>query len=286
MAEEVVDTWRYEPEDGKPISIRKHAKIDGEKTKEVLQPGEEFEVKAEQAGDDSVTYLELADGRGWLFDQKPGVGPMCKKVGDGEAKTATVGKPVGESDANSQKAAPPAAAPPTPEIKISQILPMVVMLGLQKYDLGEMGYKRQVEVLFVIVQLVCIGLIFYMKKAIDTMKDDGPKLKIPEQKQLGQVVAPAKEESEKEYDTGKWNEQVKQQVMGFVILGGVYYKWEYLMPLVLQVLMTPCQLYESPLFQIHIMKKKVSRPFPTANPFGLPSAPAAPAEEVEDKKDK
>merc|ERR1711972_864385 len=118
------------------------------------------------------------------------------------------------------------------------------------------------------------------------MPDDGNKISIPEVKQMGQVVTPATEQTAKEYDTTKLKEQAKQAVMGFVILGGVYYKWEHMMPLVLQILMTPLQLYESPLFQLHFLNKTdVKRPFPAPNPFGLPSAPEAPAPAAEDKKD-
>merc|ERR1740129_2586182 len=105
---------------------------------------------------------------------------------------------------------------------------------------------------------------------------------------MGQVVSPATEQTPKAYDKAKFMEQAKQQVMGFVILGGVYYKWEYLMPLVLQVILTPLQLYESPLFQLHVLSKSdVKRPFPAPNPFGLPTAPeppAAPAVESDNKE--
>merc|ERR1719215_696470 len=106
---------------------------------------------------------------------------------------------------------------------------------------------------------------------------------------MGQVVSPAMEQTTKEYDSSKLKEQGKQLVMSAVILGGVYYKWEHLMPLALQILMTPLQLYESDLFQLHIMgKTDIKRPFPAPSMFGLPSAPeapAAPAPAVEEKKD-
>jgi len=39
---------------------------------------------------------------------------------------------------------------------------------------------------------------------------------------------------------------------------------------VLQCVLTPLKLYESELFQIHLLGRKVRRPFPVANPFGLP----------------
>eukprot|EP00932_Pfiesteria_piscicida_P001012 SRR837773.10988.p2 GENE.SRR837773.10988~~SRR837773.10988.p2 ORF type:complete len:187 (+),score=101.17 SRR837773.10988:39-563(+) len=163
---------------------------------------------------------------------------------------------------------------------------MVVMFGLGKWDLDAMGYRRHTEAVFVLVQLVCLGLIGLLYNKITAMVDDGAKINVPEVKQFGQVVAPATTQTTKEYDMGKLREQAKQAIMGFVILGGVYYKWEYLMPLVLQIVMTPLQLFESPLFQLHIMGKDEKRPFPAPNPFGLPSAPEAPSAAVADKKKK
>merc|ERR1711924_513902 len=101
------------------------------------------------------------------------------------------------------------------------------------------------------------------------MPDGGPKIKIPEVKQLGQVVSPAKEQTAKEYDMEKWKEAMKQPAIGFVICGGIYYKWRTLYPLALQLLMTPMQLYEAPLTQIHLLGKEKSRPFPAPSMFGL-----------------
>lgn len=183
------------------------------------------------------------------------------------------------------------AAPAGPEMKLSQILPMVAMLGLQKFDIEKLGYTRHVEILYVVVQVLCLGLLYFIYDRINKMSDDGLKIKMPEVKQMGQVVKPAGEQTAKEYDMAQWKEAVKQPVIGCVILGGIYYKWGSIMPLVMQVLMTPMQLYEAPLTQIHLFGKKKSRPFPTPNPFGLPSAPAEPEPEaaatsapVEDKK--
>merc|ERR1712032_1253533 len=97
---------------------------------------------------------------------------------------------------------------------------------------------------------------------------DGVKIKIPEVKQMGQVVAPAKEQTTKEYDMAQWKEAVKQPLIGCVILGGIYYKWGSIMPIVLQMLMTPMTLYEAPLTQIHLLGKQKTRPFVVASPFG------------------
>jgi len=189
---------------------------------------------------------------------------------------------------------PPPAPPAPPEIKISQLAPIAVMMGLQKYNLEEMGYARHAEIAFVITQILGLLCLGYIYKKINEMPEGGEKLKIPEQKQFGQVIAPAVEQTPLEYDMGKWKEQAKQAVMGFGIMGGVYFKWGYLMPLVLQVFMNPLQLYESPLFQLHVWGADKKRPFPVPKgPLDGLSAltgqdDSAPAEEpapVENKKD-
>jgi len=180
------------------------------------------------------------------------------------------------------------AAPAAPEFKVSQILPMVAMMGLQKYNLEEMGYTHHVEIAYVVVQLLCFAVLALIYQRVGQMVDDGPKIKVPEVKTMGQVQSPAKEQTIQEYDMEKLKEALKQPLMGFVILGGIYYKWGSLMPLVMQVLMTPLQLYEAPLTQIHIFGKNKPRPFPVPSMFGLPSAPAAEpeVEAITAKKDK
>jgi hypothetical protein len=181
------------------------------------------------------------------------------------------------------------AAPAAPEIKLSQILPMIAMFGIQKFDLEKLGYKHHVEVAYVVTQVVCLTVMYLIYDRINKMADNGQKIKIPEVKSMGQVVAPAKEQTAKEYDMEKLKEAVKQPLIGFLIIGGIYYKWGSLLPLVMQVLMSPMQLYESPLCQIHFMGKQLKRPFPQPSMFGLPSAPEPAAPEgsaATEKKDK
>jgi len=209
-------------------------------------------------------------------------------MADKEEVATTAAAP--EKKENEEKTEEP-EMPAMPQMKISQILPLVVMMGLGKFDLDQMGYRHYAEAVFGLVQVICLGVIFMMYQKINAMEETGAKIHVPEVKSMGQVVTPAIDQTPKEYDVAKIKEQGKQAVMSAVILSGVYYKWQYLMPVVLQVLMTPVQLYESPLFQLHMMNSKdVKRPFPAANPFGLPAAPeaAAPAavkEETEKKSD-
>jgi len=183
-------------------------------------------------------------------------------------------------DSGASSAAP--AAQPKSEFKLSQIVPVVVVVGMQKYDPEALGYTRHVEIGYVVVQLLCFCVLYFIYDRINNMKqeEDGITIQIPEVKQMGQVVSPAKELTTKEYDKHMLKEAVKLPLGGFVILGGIYCKWGSLMPLVMQMLMTPMQLYEAPLTQIHLLGKVKQRP------FGLLSAPEAEAPAVEEKKDK
>lgn len=75
----LVDTrhWVYDPSSDTPFMIRSEPIIDGPQTNHILVIGERFKVALElKIG--NVIFLKLADGRGWAFDCKPGVGQMCR----------------------------------------------------------------------------------------------------------------------------------------------------------------------------------------------------------------
>jgi len=74
-------TWRYERADGLHVDIRAVPDIFGSRTGISIQAGEAFEVSEERRAADGVLYLRLADGRGWVFDRKPGVGVLCSRIG-------------------------------------------------------------------------------------------------------------------------------------------------------------------------------------------------------------
>lgn len=190
-----------------------------------------------------------------------------------------------EAAAPSPPAPPAPPAPEMPKIGISQLLPMVLLLGMNKFDPEKMGYQRHIEIGYVVVQIVCLAVLGLLYTKITAMPEDNTMIPIKEVKQFGTVVKPATEMTAKEYDIGNWKEQLQKLVMGAVILGCIYAQWGYLTPLVLQLFMTPAQLIESELFSIHIRGKDVARPFPAANPFGLPQMPQAPEPEPEPELD-
>lgn len=71
--------WRYCPSDGRHLDIRSEPNIDGARSLNCLGAGDVFCARQEKQGAGNVLYLELADGRGWVFDHKPGFGRMCER---------------------------------------------------------------------------------------------------------------------------------------------------------------------------------------------------------------
>ena len=47
------------------------------RTEERLIAGEVFRVSETFEGSDGTLYLKLADGRGWVFENKAGIGTLC-----------------------------------------------------------------------------------------------------------------------------------------------------------------------------------------------------------------
>eukprot|EP00440_Ansanella_granifera_P068780 gb/GFBE01074609.1/.p1 GENE.gb/GFBE01074609.1/~~gb/GFBE01074609.1/.p1 ORF type:complete len:222 (+),score=70.03 gb/GFBE01074609.1/:1-666(+) len=177
--------------------------------------------------------------------------------------------------------------PPMPQFSISQLVPLGVSMLASKVDFEKEGLVHHVEIAYVVAQLLCIAGLGHLYTKIQALPEGGTKIKVPEVKQMGQVVSPAVEQTVKEYDMTKLEAQAKQVVIGCVILAGIYFTWGYVFPLVLQIVMTPMQLVESPLFKIYVFGSDVKRPFPEPNPFGLPQAPepAAPEAATEAVKD-
>lgn len=61
--------WQYAPPIDIPISIRVEPLTSAQKTEDAFSPGDVFGVSESFRGDDGITYLRLADGRGWVFNR-------------------------------------------------------------------------------------------------------------------------------------------------------------------------------------------------------------------------
>eukprot|EP00929_Paragymnodinium_shiwhaense_P001397 TRINITY_DN10162_c0_g1_i1.p1 TRINITY_DN10162_c0_g1~~TRINITY_DN10162_c0_g1_i1.p1 ORF type:complete len:1127 (-),score=274.09 TRINITY_DN10162_c0_g1_i1:93-3473(-) len=91
------ERWIYKPANGLAIAIRTQPEIGAKPSSWQLRPGTVFQV-SETLRRDEVLYLKLADGRGWLFDRRPGVGAMCFQATEEEvAKSALTAASEGEA---------------------------------------------------------------------------------------------------------------------------------------------------------------------------------------------
>eukprot|EP00756_Hemistasia_phaeocysticola_P023403 Hpha_TRINITY_DN15889_c3_g3::TRINITY_DN15889_c3_g3_i1::g.191424::m.191424 len=75
--------YKYSPANDIHFDLRTEPSIDAKRSSRKVLSGRVFDVcgrvKEEATG---VTYLRLADGSGWAFDFKPGVGVMCEELPD------------------------------------------------------------------------------------------------------------------------------------------------------------------------------------------------------------
>jgi len=112
----------------------------------------------------------------------------------------------------------------------------------------------------------------------------GDKIVIPEQRQMGQVVKPATECTVAEHDMEKWKEEFQKLTLGFVVVVGIHYYWEAIVPLAVQSILAPVGVLTNKLFALHVLGQQVERPFPIALPFGS-EGPAQEDTEGADKID-
>jgi len=83
LFKEVDQVWMYEPKkSGGQIPILEAPDIEGAWTGARLHPGDKFKVSEIQAfSDNGILFLKLADGRGWLYDQRVADGEkLCKRI--------------------------------------------------------------------------------------------------------------------------------------------------------------------------------------------------------------
>jgi len=158
---------------------------------------------------------------------------------------------------------------------LPQLLPLLVTFLLQEFDIEKEGYLPHVQIAYMLVQAALLASWAFVYWKVCVMPDDGAKIKVPAVRQMGIEVKPAMVQSAYEYDMSKLKEQVHQVLVSCFIVGCVHYRWGYVLPLALQMLMTPIHVLQSPLAQIHLLGRKavgeLKRPFPQPNPFGLMS---------------
>eukprot|EP00930_Biecheleria_cincta_P030002 TRINITY_DN20820_c0_g1_i1.p1 TRINITY_DN20820_c0_g1~~TRINITY_DN20820_c0_g1_i1.p1 ORF type:complete len:1638 (-),score=301.70 TRINITY_DN20820_c0_g1_i1:11-4405(-) len=74
------NSWVFnDGDDPSEISIRAEPSMDAEKTGDTISRGESVSISEELVGEDGITYLKLADGRGWIFNKLQDGTVLCSK---------------------------------------------------------------------------------------------------------------------------------------------------------------------------------------------------------------
>lgn len=148
-----------------------------------------------------------------------------------------------------------------------QFAPLAVLWGSGSLKLEENGYIPHLRAVYLILNLV-IGLtLWFIRQKIEKEHPQHPEnekdkasikakaaiVSMPEVKQMGQVVKPARSVTVREHDLEVWTEQIRQFAMNVVMLSFIHYKWEATLPIMLQSVTGPLQFLCSPLFQAYIL---------------------------------
>lgn len=149
---------------------------------------------------------------------------------------------------------------------MSKLVPMVVIMGAQVFNIDELGYTRYVEIGFVVVQLICLRVLASIYIKIKEMTDDGTRIETAPEELMGKVVKPKRELTAKEYDMEQLISSVKTALATVLVVGVIYQIWGVIIPLLIQALLAPLQLFDAPLTQIHLLGKKKHRPFGSLPP--------------------
>eukprot|EP00933_Yihiella_yeosuensis_P083739 TRINITY_DN9799_c3_g1_i1.p1 TRINITY_DN9799_c3_g1~~TRINITY_DN9799_c3_g1_i1.p1 ORF type:complete len:717 (+),score=124.10 TRINITY_DN9799_c3_g1_i1:51-2201(+) len=91
------ELWQYRPPDGAPLHIRRAPDLEAPRSENLLNPGDLFHVVEHLPKLDGVTFLRLADGRGWAFDHKvavvagrPEAMQLCVRAADGTSQSESL----------------------------------------------------------------------------------------------------------------------------------------------------------------------------------------------------
>lgn len=170
---------------------------------------------------------------------------------------------------------------------LKPLVPAVLVIVLQTVDIQEAGLLMHARIAFGLAQVFCLGICLYIWLCIATAKVTGEKVHVPAVVQFGQEVQTAATMSVPEYDQAKLGEQLKHLLVGGAISFGIHWKWGYVTPICMQVLMTPMNLLGSPLAKVYLFKKvargDLLRPWPLPNPFGFPGA-SSPAKTAKERR--
>lgn len=98
---------------------------------------------------------------------------------------------------------------------LSKVAPMLLVLGLNKFDLDKLGYRQHCEAAFFGIQVGCYFALTLIEAKIKDSPENpsAPKVHTPAEIVMGSEAKPAKEQTVKQYDLDKYAELRTQQLM-------------------------------------------------------------------------
>ena len=92
-----------------------------------------------------------------------------------------------------------------------------------------------------------------------------------------------------DYDKKNLMTQAQQLLIGLVMIGFIHFKWGYIRPLTLQIILGPKTLWSTPLFQIYVLGKdavgELARPFKPKSIFPTEDPPTVKEVKAKEKKE-
>ena len=149
-----------------------------------------------------------------------------------------------------------------------QLVLLPVLWSSNKINWEEPNNVLALRVAFGIVLVIAAGLLQVALFKIDSAKDNTVVKNPGDSQHL--VKAEDGSCTAEAYDRAKAKETRQQLLMGGCICIGVHYKWGYMQPLLMTCIMNLFHLYDCKPLHIHLLGKKVGRPWAApaaANPL-------------------
>jgi hypothetical protein len=187
--------------------------------------------------------------------------------------------------------------PKAPQFKPKMFIAPVVLMGSKRLgiDFNDPETLKRIRFAFAVSVTMCYLVIFYMYKQVKLKEK-----KLSEEKCEVTVKDPYKNGEEKketltyfEHDLKEVKKAGTSQAFGFLMSCVLHFYFKLNPPIVLQSIMLPLNMFESPAFQVHVLgkstkgNKKLERPWipeEKPNPFAQLMSPQPPIQTKEKKK--
>lgn len=152
-------------------------------------------------------------------------------------------------------------------MKIGPLLMLPVLFLSQKIDFQDANTVMLVQIIYAVVQVVVLMVYGYVYFQIKN-KNDQTTINVPSTGPFRSSNPTTTISTVKDYDEKALGKLVLQLGFGIAIAIFLSTKWHIMPPLVLQCLLTPMNMFNSPLFKLFVLKEPPSlhpRPFAEEN---------------------